>query len=112
MIIALDAIGTKEATEVLFNVAAKHPEAEVRAAAIKSFAYSNYFRIAEGKNKPDKQVLGMLFENADDTTYVETEGKRIGEIAREGIKNWTGEDFGEMQIAETKDIKLLSGTPA
>lgn len=57
---------------------------------------NRYYKAAENDNTPDKEILHVLINNADDTTYVESLGESIGKISREGIKNWTDKDYGDV----------------
>jgi len=45
----------------------------------------------------------LLVQNADDTTYVENCNETIGKIAREGINNWTGIDYGDMPAGRGRE---------
>lgn len=90
----LDAIGSPKAKQLLSEIALNQPDKEVKGLAIKMLSW-NYFNKAENDSvEPDKELLHVLLKSADDTTYVKGCEKQIGNIAREGIKNWTGEDHG------------------
>lgn len=95
-VMALDLIGTPLAYQTLAIVAQSDSDAEVRGTALKTFATSYYFRTQRDSTLPDKETIHLLLRNADDTTYVNECGMRIGEIARTGLKNWTGVDYGDI----------------
>ncbi len=94
--LALDLIGTPAAYQVLTTAARTDTNCEVRASALKSFATNNYYRVMEGSLLPDNEVLHLLLGAMDDTTYVKGCFMKMGDIARQGLKNWTGVDYGEV----------------
>lgn len=95
-IMALEAIGTPAAKNVLYTAALRHSDKELRGVALNLFAWNIYYRARNDESEPGKEILHLFINNADDTTYIKAKGKRLGEIAREGIKNWTGEDYGSL----------------
>ncbi len=101
-VLALEAIGTKQSYEVLTQLAINHSEAEVRGTALKTLSNSYYSRVVEDSLKPNKDIVHILLNQCDDTTYVNFCHKRIGDIAREGIKNWLGVDYGELSLNQSK----------
>ncbi len=103
-VLALDAIGTSSSIKALLHAAVSHPDSEVKGTALKVLAWNSYYRAKNDRLKPDKEIVHVLINNVDDTTYVKSLGKTIGDIAREGIKNWTGEDYGNIP----KDKKALN----
>jgi hypothetical protein len=111
-IYTLDAIGTHKAKELLKTVALTHPDLEVRGLAIKTLACNFYYRTKNDEEtgnskglKPDKEIVHILLKNADDTTYVERFNETIGKMAREGINNWTGEDYGEVFTGSQRKVE-------
>jgi len=90
----LDAISSQKAKALLSEIALTHPDKEVRGLAIKALAWNSYNKVEGDSLEPDKELIHVLLKSADDTTYVKECDNRIGNIAREGIKNWTGEDYG------------------
>lgn len=90
----LGAIGTQKARELMSDIALTHPDKEVRGLAVNILARNFYSKVESDSLEPDKELLHVLLKSADDTTYVKVCENRIGDIAREGIKNWTGEDYG------------------
>jgi hypothetical protein len=104
-VLALEAIATNNAFAVLKHAAQFHPDKEVKGTALNALA-GNYYHRAEKDSLPaDKEILHILMSNTEDTTWVEHCGRRIGEIAREGVKNWMGEDYGDLPL-EKKMIKV------
>ncbi len=95
-VMALDLIGTPSAYQALTGVAQTDTDADVRGEALKSLAISLYRRTIADSLSPDEQIVHIFLRDMDDTTFVETSSMRIGDIAREGLKNWMGVDFGEM----------------
>lgn len=49
---------------------------------------------------PDKRIVHILLQNADDTTFIENCNEALGKIAREGLLNWIGVDYGELPAAQ------------
>jgi hypothetical protein len=95
-VMALDLIGTPAAYSVLADVVNSDTSREVRGAALRAFALSYYYRVEQDSLTPDKEVVHLLMRNMEDTAYVEGCSMEIGEIARQGLKNWTGTDYGEI----------------
>ena len=52
----------------------------------------------EDSQAPKKEILRALYASASDTAMSVNMGMRIGEIAREGIRNWTGRDPGTLPL--------------
>lgn len=95
-VLALDRIGTPAAYQVLAQAAVNHPESEVRGTALRAFALDYYSRAQQDSIIPAKEVVHLLLRNTEDTTYVTYCNRRIGDIAREGLKNWMGIDYGDI----------------
>ncbi len=111
-VLALDLIGTPLAYQVLATVARSDSNSEVKGMALRSLAEGYYYRAKEDRLVPDKAVIGILLRNIDDTTYVRECGCRIGTIARIGLKNWTGADYGQIppESIKAKEEKRLGMT--
>ena len=111
-VMALDLIGTPAAYQVLADVVQSDTDYEVRGAALRSFAMGCYYRVEEDSLSPDKNVVHLLLQNMDDTTYVADCGMKMGEIARQGLRNWTGLDYGEIlpDSLKFKDEKAFGMT--
>ena len=115
-IYALDAIGSQSAENALITTAQTNPDMEIRGLALKTLANNFYYRTKnaaeQGISKglqPNKGIVYLLLENADDTTYIAGSNEIMGKIAREGIKNWTGDDLGEIpsySIRVKEELKL------
>ena len=111
-VMALDLIGTSLAYQVIATVARSDSNSEVRGMALKSLAEGYYYRAREDSLLPDVSVVGLLLQNLDDTTYVRECGCEIGTIARRGLKNWTGVDYGQIppETIKAKEEKRLGMT--
>jgi hypothetical protein len=111
-VMALDLIGTPAAYQVLADVVQSDTGYEVRGAALKVFAKGYYYRVEQDSLTPDKNVVHLLLQNMDDTTYVAGCGAKIGDIARQGLKNWTGIEYGEIlpDSLKAKDEKAFGVT--
>lgn len=109
-IYSLMGIASPKAILVLYKATVTHPDKEVKALALRMFAWNMYYKVQNDQSEPDKNILHLLLNYADDTTYCSSIRKRIGEISREGIKNWTGEDYGVLpKVHET--VKLDETSP-
>jgi len=96
-VMALDLIGTPEAYKVLSEVAQNDTNPDVRGEALKFFAMSFYYKTTrDSLSSPDNQVVHLLLRSSDDTVHVGRFAMRIGDIARQGLKNWTGIDYGDV----------------
>ncbi len=111
-VMALDLIGTPLAYQVLASVAQSDSDSQLRGAALNSLAQSYYYRARQDSLVPDKAVIGLLLQDLDDTTYIAQYGCRIGTIARRGLKNWTGKDYGQIppESIKAKEEKRLGMT--
>jgi len=112
-VMALELIGTSAAYQVLSDVAQSETDGEVRGEALKTLAMSFYYKAAEDSlSTPDVQVVHLLLRNTEDTTYVHGFAMRIGDIARKGLKNWTGIDYGDIPTdsVRTDEEKRLGMT--
>jgi len=108
-IYALDAIATSNAEKLLMKVVRVHSDIEIRGLALKTLAFNNYYRTKNdeesGKTnglKPNKEVVHIMLQNADDTTYINNCEEAIGKIARDGLTNWTGKDYGDVLRGEIR----------
>ena len=111
-VMALDLIGTPLAYQVLATAAQTDSNSQVWGMALRSLAEGYYYRAKEDSLVPDKAVIGILLQNLDDTTYVRECGCEIGTIARRGLKNWTGKDYGQIppESIKAKEEKRLGMT--
>jgi hypothetical protein len=98
-VMALEGIGTKASYPVLVRTAQLHPNIDVRGIALNAFASTYHEGERLQKFVPDKELLHLLLANVDDTTSVPYLAKSFGQIAREGLIRWLGQDFGEPQGA-------------
>jgi len=85
---------------------------QLRGAALNSLAESYYYRARQDSLSPDKGVIGLLLQNLDDTTIVKQYGCTVGTIARRGLKNWSGVDYGQIppDSIRVKEEKRLGMT--
>jgi len=113
-VMALDLIGTPAAYQVLADVVRLDTNGEVRGEALRAFAVNCYSRVVQGSLQPDTGVVHLLLGYMDDTTYVGGCSMKIGSIARQGLQNWTGIDYGEIvpDNLKAKDEKTLGMTLA
>jgi hypothetical protein len=109
-VLSLQRIGTPNAYAVLNKAALTHPDKEVRGRALACISINYYNRMRSDSAAPNMDYLRTLLQQCDDTTYVEFCHKRIGEIARIGIKNWTGRDYGVLSLKD-KTIKMDKDKP-
>lgn len=103
-VLVLDAILSNKAFNVLMRIADSNFEEEIKAEVIKSLAFNYYYKFKYGNENltPRKEVLRVLIEAIDDTTYNERMQMKIGHLARQGIKNWTGIDFGDLTLSNSR----------
>jgi hypothetical protein len=92
---ALEAIGTQAAYNVLVQTVQMHPDTDVRASALKALAVTYHGSDQLEKFVPDKDILHLFLQCVDDTTQGALQSKCLGGIARDGLINWLGRDFGE-----------------
>lgn len=96
-VMALEAIGTKASYPVLFRLAQLHPSRDVRGVSLNALASTYHEGERLQRFVPDKQLVHLLLSNVDDTSSVPYLAKTFGQIAREGLIHWLGQDFGEPQ---------------
>lgn len=96
-VMTLEAIGSKASYGVLVRLAQVHPNVDVRGIALRALATTFHESERLQKFVPDKELLHVLITNVDDTTAVPYLAKPFGQIAREGLISWLGQDFGEPQ---------------
>jgi hypothetical protein len=114
---ALDAIGSAAAEELLINAAGSHPDINIRGLALNTVACNFYYRLknnnmSAGSNSltPDKEIVHIMLENADDPTPVPCRNEALGKIAREGIKNWTGLDYGDLPNQKNLNVNSMNAS--
>jgi hypothetical protein len=111
-VMALDLIGTPAAYKVLAVAAQSDTNNEVRGEALRAIAQGYYYKTVQDSLSPDKEVVHLLIQNMEDTTFVQGLSMEMGEIARQGFKNWTGIDYGEIlpDSLKAKDEKAFGVT--
>ena len=97
-ILVLDGISTPVAEKKIMHACRNHPDIEVRGTALQILAFNRYYKAQESDKTPNKEILHILINSADDTTYVRSLGEKLGKIARDGIKNWAGQDYGDLPV--------------
>jgi len=114
---ALDAISSSAAEELLMTAAGSHPDINIRGLALKTVACNIYYRLKNnsmpaGNNSltPDKEIVHIMLDNADDTTFVSCCKEAIGKIAREGLKNWTGQDYGDLPNQKNLSVNSMNAS--
>jgi hypothetical protein len=96
-VMALEAIGSKGSYPVLFRLAQQHPNSDVRGLALNALATTFHEGDRLQNFVPDKELVHLLISCVDDTATVPYLAKSFGEIARQGLISWLGQDFGEPQ---------------
>ena len=92
---ALEHICSPAAIAGLQKAAQSDPDIEVRAAALNALATTYYDKVVTDRLTPDKEIVQLLMRCADDTTAVDYLKLSLGKVARIGLQNWMGRDFGE-----------------
>jgi hypothetical protein len=95
-VMALDLIGTSAVYQILGEVAQSDTSNEVRGAALRALAMNYHHRAEQNSLAPDKKIIYMFLKNMDDTANVKGYAMKIGDIARGGLRNWTGVDYGDI----------------
>jgi hypothetical protein len=89
LIKALENVGSSDCYMCVYDAVTKHPDPQIRGLCLNSLANSFQPKATTGFIKPDKQLIYLLLHQASDTLAIDELGKRVGDIAREGLKNWT-----------------------
>lgn len=115
LIYALDAIGIAESYRTIQALGASHKEVEIRGASLNALSNSALHRVQRGDISPDKESLHQLVLNMDDSTFVPSLKLKVAQLAREGVRQWTGKDFGlpsdsakTVAVGKEKQIMTLS----
>ncbi len=109
---ALEAIGTDKAYDILFDAATRHSDLNVRGRALDVFARIYYQKVLDEKLVPDIKIAQLLALDADDTTHIGYMEKSIAYIAFEGVKNWLGLDWGDAQAPPLATYVAAADTSA
>ena len=104
----LNIIGSVKAEEIIIEAAENFPDKEIRGLALKTLSTSYYIKAINDSTQPNPEILHALFQKVDDTTYVKYCDDQIKEIAREGIKNWTGIKYGKLSNSAINNNKIIS----
>lgn len=109
---SLQAIGTKGAYAAIFKGAETHNDPETRGEALSVLAHRYYYETLNKGVVPENSIIKVLLKNADDTSKVHHLHKTVAHIAREGLKNWLGHDFGDPDTSgNNRKVKVQgSGT--
>jgi len=99
-ILALQAIGTNSAYDIILKAAAGIHDKEVRGVALHSVGTSYYFKTCNENISPDKEIVHLFLRNLDDSEEVSFLQKDFAEVSKEGLKNWTGKDGATFQRNE------------
>jgi len=89
LIAALEAVGSLDCYTCVYDAVVKHPDPEIRGLFLNSLANAFQPKAKAGHFIPDKQLIRLFVDQAGDTTSVHDLGKRVGDVAREGMRNWT-----------------------
>ena len=98
VLLVLDGISGKKAVDLIIRSAQYETDVEVRGKALSLLGKSQYAKAMEDSLAPNKEILHALYACASDTAMSLNASKRVGEIAREGIRNWTGRDLGTLPL--------------
>jgi hypothetical protein len=101
-VVILESMGTTKACSLLVRIATEHPVVDARGRALNSLANVYYQYAQTQRILPDTSIIKLFVYSADDTTCVDFLQSRIGQIARDGLKNWTGEEWGSVQLDEQR----------
>ena len=102
-VLALEKISTPGAIAVLIQAAESHSNLEIRSIALNFIANKYYEKIQKEDITPDKKIIQLFMGSVEDSTYIGYLQKTTGQIAEEGLLQWLGKDFGELQIDEAKE---------
>jgi hypothetical protein len=94
LVLALQACGSAEAYAYLFRAATNHPSAQVRGLSLYGLAHGFRDKAKIRVIQPDKALLYLFLSNGSDTTYIGFLEKSTAQVAREGLRYWTGKDGG------------------
>jgi len=94
---ALEGIETIESYDLIKQIAAMHPETEIKGKSLQILSNGYYSKVVTEGITPSKDIILLLLQNCDDTSFVEVCKKRIGEISREGLKKWIGLEYGDLE---------------
>lgn len=97
-VLALEAIGSPQATSALVEVANSQTNVEIQGIALNAIANTYYRTVRRDGLIPDKTIVVPLVEHADDSRYVGYYQKAISQIVQDGIIQWLGMDFGDPQF--------------
>lgn len=86
---ALENVGNAEAFACVYNAATTHADLQIRGCCFGSLAQAFQAKAGTGGIQPDKQLLHLFLSSSGDTLIVSDLGKRVGELAREGYREWT-----------------------
>lgn len=104
-IMALSLIGTPQAFQVIGTAAASDSNPQVKGMALRALTTTYYYEARQNRITPDKSVVGLLMNNLYDTTYVRSCGYSIAQIARAGLKRWTGVEYGQATSAKFRKME-------
>jgi len=105
-VMALGEVGSTAAFPFLSSAARQREDQLLRGTALNILAVNHYERVVRNDLIPDKSVVHELVQAVDDSTYVQELSVPINEIARMGLMNWLGRDFG---TPDTGTVVLQTG---
>ena len=88
-------IGNSRSVLTLLEVSTSCANEQVRSQALDAIAREFYSASLSSDATPPKEIVHALLTSVDDDSYVGDLQVRVGDIAREGLSNWLGMDFGE-----------------
>jgi hypothetical protein len=96
-IVCLGSLASSDGYRALLGIASNTQDPDVKCEALTALGIAYHRNSFLDLNKPDTNLIHLLLMNLDDTSYLVRVQKSIGQVAREGLMEWTGRDFGEPQ---------------
>jgi hypothetical protein len=97
-LLALESMNPDSAGEAytqLAGIAADHDDAELRGIALHALGTTLHDQMSAYTPPPSKELVYLFIRSMDDPLPVEFHFTTMHDIARRGLKNWTGIDPGE-----------------
>jgi hypothetical protein len=98
----LETIGSPAAIAILLQSVSSDKSPLIRAYALNALSKTYYKKVQTENLTPGINVIGVLFQNVDDPTYIGDFQKSISQISYEGLMRWTGLDFGDPCFADAR----------
>jgi hypothetical protein len=102
----LENIGSAECYSCLYDAAASNLDGQIRGFCLNSLATRFQSRAKNGTVQPDTRLLYLFLTQASDTLMIMGLMKRVGEIARDGLRNWTAKGGSRPITATLRAAKV------